>query len=78
MSIKIGNSWVSEAAYAYAQKKIEKNPKVSTDILEQISKGHDDMNFTTSRVAYKKGLNNISIDSTILQQMKFNPEKRLE
>ncbi len=78
MAIKVGNSWVSETAYAYAQNKIQKNPKMSTDILEQVSKGHEDMNFTTSKVAYKKGLNNISIDSTILQQMRFNPEKRLE
>ncbi len=75
MAIKIGNSWVSEDAYAHAKAKASGNGKA----LNSMSEKYPDMNFSTDTRPYKAaGNNNIAIAPNILRQMQNNPEKALE
>ena len=53
MAVKVGNSWVSEAAYAYARSKVSENTcaedKTENSMLNQLSEKYPDINFNTSR-----------------------------
>lgn len=83
MAVKVGNSWVSEAAYAYARSKVSENTcaedKTENSMLNQLSEKYPDINFNTSTKPFSgDGKNNISIAPNILKQMENDPDKRLE
>lgn len=78
MAIKVGNSWVSEAAYAYAKKNVETD-KQNKGMMQQLSEKFPNTNFTTNTTPFQeKGTNNIAISPNILRQMETNPDKRIE
>ena len=78
MPVKIGSSYVSEMAYAYAQSQVsEESP--TGGVLNKLSKQFTDINFSVGTQPFVgKGTNNISIAPNILRQMATDPEKRLE
>lgn len=80
MAVKIGNSWVSEEAYAYAKNRAAENSNsAEKDMLGQLSEKFPDIKFSTNTEPfYAKGTNNIAISPNILSQMQENPEKRME
>ena len=76
MAVKIGNSYVSEAAAAYAQSKVDEK---SENVLGELSKQFKDVKFGVGAQPFGgTGTNNISIAPNILRQMANDPEKRLE
>lgn len=76
MAVKVGNSWVSETALAYAK---EKASSSAGNVLDDISKQYPDVNFSTDITPFsQKGVKNIQIAPNILAEMENNPEKRLE
>lgn len=78
MAIKVGNSWVSEAAYAHAKKNAEADNQ-NKQMLQQLSEKFPDTNFTTNTSPFQgKGTNNIAISPNILRQMENDPDKRIE
>lgn len=82
MAIKIGNSWVSEAAYAYAQEKVAERTTEETSggsMLHQLSDKFPDLKFTTNTAPYSgNGKNNMAIAPNIFKEMENDPEKRME
>lgn len=83
MAVKVGNSWVSEAAYAYAKSKVGENTctgdKKENSMLNQLSEKYPDIQFNTSTKPFSgTGKNNISIAPDILKEMENDPDKRLE
>ena len=76
MAVKIGNSYVTETAAAYAQSRIgEKSENVLSDLQKQFK----DVNFGVGTQPFGgSGTNNITIAPNILRQMANDPEKRLE
>ena len=77
MAVKIGNSYVTEAAVAYAQAR--KNDEKSENILSDLSKQFPDVNFSVGAKMFSgSGTNNFSIAPNILRQMANDPEKKLE
>lgn len=78
MAIKVGNSWVSETAYAYAKNKVT-DENSDSSVLKQLSEKFPDANFSTNTAPFQgKGINNIAISPNILKQMENDPEKRME
>ena len=76
MAVKIGNSYVSEAAIAYAQGRTDEK---SQNVLSDLSKQFPDVNFGVGTKPFGgSGTNNISIAPNILRQMANDPEKKLE
>lgn len=84
MAVKVGNSWVSEEAYAYAKGKMEAenakgDKKTNADMLSELSEKYPGAKFSTNTAPFSaKGKNNIAISPNILQEMQNDPEKRLE
>lgn len=79
MAVKVGNSWVSEAALAYAKNAVENSNSEKSSVLSDLSEKYKDTNFMASTTPFQgKGTNNISISPNILRQMEQDPEKRLE
>lgn len=80
MAVRIGNSWVSEEAYAYAKNKAaESNSNSEKDMLGQLSEKFPDLKFSTNTAPFSaKGTNNLAISPNILSQMQSDPEKRME
>ena len=79
MAVKVGNSWVSEEAYAYVKAKMDAESQKSGETLSELSKKFPDLKFTTNTAPFSgKGTNNMAIHPDILKQMENNPEKRLE
>ena len=81
MPVKIGNSYVSEAAVAYAQSKVdeESKDKKGGNVLSELSKQFKEVNFSVGTQPFSgQGTSNISIAPNILRQMANDPEKRLE
>ena len=77
MAVKIGNSYVSEAAVAYAQAR--KTDEKSENVLGELSKQFKDVNFSVgTRPFGGNGTNNISIAPNILREMANDHEKRVE
>jgi len=77
MAVKIGNSYVSEAAVAYAQAR--KTDEKSENVLGELSKQFPDVNFSIGGKMFSgSGTNNFSIAPNILRQMANDPEKRME
>lgn len=76
MAVKIGNSYVSESAMAYAQSRIDEK---SENVLSDLQKQFKDVNFSVGTQPFGgSGTNNISIAPNILRQMANDPEKRME
>lgn len=76
MAVKIGNSYVTEAALAYAQ---DRSDEKSENILADLQKQFKDINFGVgSKPFCGSGNNNISIAPNILRQMANDPDKKLE
>ncbi|MBQ6297491.1 MAG: hypothetical protein IJK81_07340 [Selenomonadaceae bacterium] len=76
MAVKIGNSYVSEAAVSYAQNRIDEK---SENVLGDLQKQFKDVNFGVGTQPFSgSGTNNISIAPNILRQMANDPEKRME
>jgi len=79
MAVKVGNSYVSEVAYAYAKQKLESDKKEESGILKNLSKKFPETKFSSNTVPFKtKGINNIAISPKILEQMENDPDKQLE
>ena len=86
MAVKVGNSWVSEAAYDYAKGKIEagsaaegKEIDKKNSVLQELEEKYTGVNFSTNPAPFSaKGKNNLAIAPNILKQMESDPEKRLE
>ncbi|MBR6887531.1 MAG: hypothetical protein IKN16_03705 [Selenomonadaceae bacterium] len=73
MAVKIGNSYVSEAAVAYTQARADEK---SENVLSDLSKQFHDVNFNVgSKMFSGSGTNNFSIAPNILRQMANVPEK---
>lgn len=78
MAVKVGNSWVSEAAYAYAKARQEE-PKTGDGMLSQLSEKYPGTDFSTNTEPFSgKGTRNIAIAPNILKEMEQDPDKRLE
>lgn len=78
MAVKVGGSWVSEAAYAYAKSK-QAEPKGKEGMLSQLSEKYAGTKFSTNTEPFSgEGVNNISISPNILNEMVKDPEKKLE
>ena len=76
MAVKIGNSYVSESAMAYAQGRIDEK---SDNVLSDLQKQFKDVNFSVGTQPFGgSGTNNITIAPNILRQMANDPDKRLE
>ena len=83
MAVKVGNSWVSEAAYNYAKSKVNENTcsedKKENSMLDKLSEKYPDIQFNTSTKPFSgTGKNNISIAPNILKEMENDPDKRME
>lgn len=84
MAIKVGNSWVSQEAYAYAKSKVEldteqKNESQGGGVLADLAKQYPDMKFSTNTAPFSSdGTNNIAIAPNILRKMQEDPEARIE
>ncbi|MEY8422531.1 DUF6033 family protein [Lachnospiraceae bacterium 38-14] len=83
MAVKVGNSWVTETAYAYAKSKVDENTssenKKGNSMLDKLSEKYPDIKFSTSTQPFSgTGKNNIGIAPNILREMENDPEKRLE
>ena len=78
MPVRVGNSYVSEAAYSYAQSKLAEEGK-GGEVLKDLSGRFRDVKFSVGTQPFAgTGTNNISIAPNILRQMEKDPEKRLE
>lgn len=77
MAVKVGNSWVSEAAYTYAKTKQAETKEGG--MISRLSEKFPDVNFSTNTEPFSgKGVNNIAISPNILKEMESSPEKQLE
>lgn len=76
MPVKIGNSYVTEAALAYAQERADEK---SENILGDLQKQFKDIKFGVGTQPFGgSSTNNITIAPNILRQMANDPEKKLE
>lgn len=74
MPVKVGNSYVSEAAYEYA-----KNQTDDSATLKSLAEKFPNLKFSVGTSPFSgSGLNNIAISPKILREMEENPEKKLE
>lgn len=76
MAVKVGNSYVTESALAYAQSRADEK---SNGVLNDLSKEFKDVNFSVGAKPFSgNGTNNISIAPNILRQIANDPDKKLE
>ena len=75
MPVKVGNSYVSEAALSFAQSQENSGGNVLGDLKEKFP----NLKFQVGTAPFSgSGLNNVSISPKILKEMENNPEKRVE
>ena len=75
MPVKVGNSYVSEAALSFAQSQENSGGNVLNDLKEKFP----NLKFQVGTAPFSgSGLNNVSISPKILKEMQNNPEKRVE
>ena len=75
MPVKVGNSYVSEAALSFAQSQENTGGNVLKDLKEKFP----DLKFQVGTAPFSgSGLRNVSISPKILREMQNNPEKRVE
>lgn len=76
MNVKIGNSYVSQAAASFAKKFSEDENK---DILKNLREKFPNLKISVGTSPFSgSGTNNLSISPKILQEMQNNPEKKVE
>lgn len=74
MPVKVGNSYVSEAAYEYAKSQTDESAT-----LKSLSEKFPNLKFSVGTKPFSgSGLNNVAIAPNILREMETNPEKKLE
>ena len=77
MPVKVGKSYVSEAALNYA--KAQSKDEESGSILKDLSKQFPNLKFSIGTTPFSgTGTNNVSISPKILNEMENNPEKKIE
>lgn len=78
MPVKIGGSYVTEAAVSFAKAQAEEGNKDSY-VIKSLKEKFPNTKFTVGTKPFSgTGTNNVSISPKILKQMENDPEKRLE
>lgn len=74
MPVKVGNSYVSEAAYEFAKSQTDENAT-----LKSLSEKFPNLKFSIGTAPFSgNGLNNVAIAPNILREMETDPEKKIE
>ena len=74
MPVKIGNSYVSEAAYEYAKAQTDESAT-----LKSLAEKFPNLKFSIGTAPFSgNGLNNVAIAPNILREMETDPDKKLE
>nr|ABC18247.1 unknown [Selenomonas ruminantium]ABC18252.1 unknown [Selenomonas ruminantium]ABC18257.1 unknown [Selenomonas ruminantium] len=78
MPVKVGGSYVSEAAYSFAKAQAT-DKKEDSGVMKSLSEKFPNLKFSVGTAPFAgTGTNNVSISPKILKQMEQDPEKRLE
>lgn len=78
MPVKVGGSYVSEAAYSFAKARAT-DKKEDSDVMKSLAEKFPNLKFSVGTAPFAgTGTNNVSISSQILKQMEQDPEKRME
>ncbi|WP_303841308.1 DUF6033 family protein [Selenomonas ruminantium] len=78
MPVKIGGSYVSEAAYSFAQAQV-KDKEENNGVMKSLAEKFPNLKFSVGTKPFSgTGMNNVSISPKILKQMEQDPEKRME
>ena len=78
MPVRIGNSYVSEAAASFAQS-LAQEESSGKGILNDLKEQFPDLKFQIGTAPFSgTGLKNVSISPKILREMEKNPDKKLE
>ena len=78
MPVKVGGSYVSEAAYSFARAQV-KDKAEDSGVMKSLAEKFPNLKFSVGTAPFSgTGLNNVSISPKILKQMEQDPEKRLE
>ncbi len=80
MPVKVGGSYVSEAAYSFAQAQVtDKDKEKDSGVLKNLAEKFPNLKFSVGTKPFSgTEMNNVSISPKILKQMEQNPEKRME
>ena len=74
MPVKVGNSYVSEAAYEFAKSQTDESAT-----LKSLEEKFPNLKFSIGTTPFSgSGLNNVAIAPNILREMETNPDKKLE
>ena len=74
MPVKVGNSYVSEAAYEFAKSQTDENAT-----LKSLAEKFPSLKFSIGTTPFSgSGLNNVAIAPNILREIESNPDKKLE
>ena len=77
MPVKVGNSYVSEAALSFAQASVQENSE--GNVLKDLKEKFSNLKFQIGTAPFSgSGLKNVSISPKILKEMEKNPDKKLE
>ena len=77
MPVKVGGSYVSEAAYSYAKAQMDEEKE--SDAKASLGEKFPNLQFSIGTKPFSgTGTNNVSISPKILKQMEKDPEKRME
>ena len=77
MPVKVGNSYVSEAALSFAQASAQEES--SGGVFKELKEKFPDLKFQIGTAPFSgNGLKNVSISPKILKEMQNNPDKKLE
>ncbi|BAL83655.1 hypothetical protein SELR_19470 [Selenomonas ruminantium subsp. lactilytica TAM6421] len=78
MPVKVGGSYVSEAAYSFAKARAT-DKKEDSDVMKSLAEKFPNLKFSVGTAPFAgTGTNNVSISSKILKQIEQDPEKRME
>ena len=78
MPVKIGGSYVSEAAYSFAQAQV-KDKEENNGVMKSLAEKFPNLKFSVGTKPFSgTGMNNVSISPKILKQMEQDPDKRME
>ena len=79
MPVKVGGSYVSEAAYSFAKAQVTDKSEDSGGVLKSLAEKFPNLKFSVGTKPFSgTGMNNVSISPKILKQMEKDPEKRME
>lgn len=78
MPVKVGGSYVSEAAYSFAKAQATDNTE-NSGVMKSLAEKFPNLKFSVGTAPFSgTGMNNVSISPKILKQMETDPEKRME